>query len=51
VGYFIQAVLQGSLIFAEAKQSPDVVRGSLAQLQRYLEALFNQPRQTNRKEN
>jgi TetR/AcrR family transcriptional regulator, transcriptional repressor for nem operon len=50
VGYFIQAVLQGGFIFAKAKQNPDVVRESLAHLRRYLEALFNQPRQTNRKE-
>ena len=49
VGYFIQAVLQGGFIFAKAKQNPDVVRESLAHLRRYLEALFNQPRQTNRK--
>jgi TetR/AcrR family transcriptional repressor of nem operon len=49
VGYFIQAVLQGGFIFAKAKQNPEVVRESLAHLRRYLEALFNQPRQTNRK--
>ncbi|MGD0908183.1 MAG: TetR/AcrR family transcriptional regulator [Candidatus Acidiferrales bacterium] len=49
VGYFIQAVLQGGFIFAKAKQNPDVVRESLAHLRRYLEALFNRPRQTNRK--
>ena len=49
VGYFIQAVLQGGFIFAKARQSPDVVRESLAHLRRYLEALFSQPRQTNRK--
>jgi TetR/AcrR family transcriptional repressor of nem operon len=50
VSCFIQAVLQGGFIFAKAKQNPDVVRQSLAHLRRYLEALFNQPRQTNRKE-
>jgi TetR/AcrR family transcriptional repressor of nem operon len=50
VGYFIQAVLQGGFIFAKAKQNPDVVRESLAHLRRYLEALFNQPRQISRKE-
>ncbi len=49
VGYFIQAVLQGGFIFAKAKHNPDVVRESLAHLRRYLEVLFNQPRQTNRK--
>jgi TetR/AcrR family transcriptional repressor of nem operon len=50
VGYFIQAVLQGSLIFAKAKQSPEVVRENLAHLRRYLSALFNRPRHTHRKE-
>ena len=50
VGYFIQVVLQGGFIFAKAKQNPDVVRQSLAHLRLYLEALFNQPCQTNRKE-
>jgi TetR/AcrR family transcriptional repressor of nem operon len=50
VGYFMQAVLQGGFIFAKAKQNPDVVRESLAHLRRYVEALFNQPRETNRKE-
>jgi TetR/AcrR family transcriptional repressor of nem operon len=42
VGYFIQAVLQGSFIFAKAKQSPDVVRDNLAHLRRYLGLLFGQ---------
>ncbi len=42
VGYFIQSVLQGSFVFAKAKQSPEVVRQNLEHLQRYLEALFNQ---------
>jgi TetR/AcrR family transcriptional repressor of nem operon len=52
VGYFIQAVLQGSFIFAKAKQSPDVVRKSLEHLRRYLGVLFSQPRKTTkRKEN
>ena len=49
VGCFIQAVLQGGFILAKAKQNPDVVRESLAHLRRYLEALFNQPHETNRK--
>jgi TetR/AcrR family transcriptional repressor of nem operon len=44
VGYFIQSVLQGSFVFAKAKQSPDVVRENLEHLQRYLEALFNHGR-------
>jgi TetR/AcrR family transcriptional repressor of nem operon len=43
VGYFIQSALQGSFIFAKAKQSPEVVRDNLDHLQRYLESLFNRP--------
>jgi TetR/AcrR family transcriptional repressor of nem operon len=50
VGYFIQSVLQGAFIFAKAKQSPEVVRASLAHLRRYLARLFAQPRSKNRKE-
>jgi TetR/AcrR family transcriptional regulator, transcriptional repressor for nem operon len=50
VGYFIQAVLQGSFIFAKAKQSPEVVRGNLAHLRRYLGLLFNRPTSHQRKE-
>jgi len=50
VGYFIQAVLQGSFIFAKAKQSPQVVTDSLAHLRRYLESLFDRPRSKQRKE-
>src|SRR5450755_155892 len=50
VGYFIQAALQGSFIFAKAKQSPEVVRENLAHLRRYLGALFDQPNKTARKE-
>jgi hypothetical protein len=42
VGYFIQAVLQGSFIFAKAKQSPEVVRENLAHLRRYLGLIFEQ---------
>jgi TetR/AcrR family transcriptional regulator, transcriptional repressor for nem operon len=40
VGYFIQSVLQGSFVFAKAKQSPEVVRENLVHLRRYLECLF-----------
>lgn len=40
VGYFIQAVLQGSFIFAKAKQDAAVARGNLAHLRRYLESLL-----------
>ena len=50
VGYFIQSVLQGAFIFAKAKQGPEVVRESLAHLRRYLGLIFNQPRNTKRKE-
>ena len=49
-GYFIQSVLQGAFIFAKAKQSPEVVRESLAHLRRYLRTLFVPPRRTHRKE-
>ena len=50
VGYFMQAVLQGSFIFAKAKQSPEVAIECLAHLRRYLETLFGQPSNDNRKE-
>jgi TetR/AcrR family transcriptional repressor of nem operon len=42
VGYFIQAALQGSFIFAKAKQSPEVARENLAHLRRYLKSLFTE---------
>jgi TetR/AcrR family transcriptional repressor of nem operon len=38
--YFIQSFLQGSFIFANAKQGPDVVRDSLVQQRRYQISLF-----------
>jgi TetR/AcrR family transcriptional repressor of nem operon len=41
VGYFIQALLQGSFIFAKAKQGPEVARQNLEHLRRYLLQLFN----------
>lgn len=41
VGCFMQSVLQGSFVFAKAKQSPEVVRENLDHLRRYLEFLFN----------
>jgi TetR/AcrR family transcriptional repressor of nem operon len=40
VGYFIQSVLQGSFIFAKAKQDPATARESLEHLRRYLTCLF-----------
>ncbi|MGE0424522.1 MAG: TetR/AcrR family transcriptional regulator [Reyranellaceae bacterium] len=43
VGYFIQAVLQGSFIFAKAKQDAAVARRNLAHLKRYLLSLFPAP--------
>lgn len=43
VGYFIQAVLQGSFVYAKAKQSADVARQNLAHLRRYLVSLFPAP--------
>ena len=43
VGYFIQAVLQGSFIFAKAKQDAAVARQNLVHLKRYLVSLFPTP--------
>jgi TetR/AcrR family transcriptional repressor of nem operon len=40
IGYYIQAVLQGSFIYAKVKQGPQVARDNLAHLRRYLEMLF-----------
>ena len=48
VGYFIQAALQGSFIFAKAKQGPEVVRESLEHLRRYLGVLFGRPQDMTR---
>jgi TetR/AcrR family transcriptional regulator, transcriptional repressor for nem operon len=50
VGYFIQGVLQGSFIFAKARQSPEVIRESLQHLRRYLGFLFGRPHREHRKE-
>ena len=50
VGYFIQAVLQGSFIFAKAKQNSAVIRENLSHLRRYLSVLFPQPRHSSRKD-
>jgi len=47
LGYFIQSVLQGSFIFAKARQGPEVARESLSHLRNYLVLLF--PRTTPRK--
>ena len=43
VGYFIQGVLQGSFVFAKAKDGSAVARENLSHLRRYLESLFHQP--------
>jgi TetR/AcrR family transcriptional regulator, transcriptional repressor for nem operon len=40
VGYFIQSILQGSFVFAKARQNPQVVRDNLDHLRRYLQSLF-----------
>jgi TetR/AcrR family transcriptional regulator, transcriptional repressor for nem operon len=50
VGYYIQAVLQGSFIYAKVKQGPQVARDNLAHLRRYLEILFNPDGSTQAKE-
>lgn len=50
VGYFMQSVLQGSFIFAKATQSAAVARNNLAHLRRYLEMLFDKPRNLKRKQ-
>ena len=49
VGYFMQSVLQGSFIFAKATQNSKVARDNLAHLRRYLEMLFDKPRNVKRK--
>jgi TetR/AcrR family transcriptional repressor of nem operon len=46
VGYFMQSVLQGSFVYAKAKESPAVVRENLKHLARYLETLFSHPGKT-----
>ena len=43
LGVFMQTVVQGALIFAKAKQGPEVARESLAHLKRYLVSLFQRP--------
>lgn len=41
LGYYIQAVLQGSFIFAKAKGSGAVARSNLKHLEAHIAALFN----------
>ena len=43
VGTFIQAVLQGSFIFAKARQSAEVAVENIDHLRRYLQMLFPRP--------
>ncbi|MDI1284982.1 MAG: TetR/AcrR family transcriptional regulator [Reyranella sp.] len=43
VGFFIQAVLQGSFIFAKARLDSAIARQNLAHLRRYLESLLGSP--------
>jgi TetR/AcrR family transcriptional repressor of nem operon len=50
VGYFMQAVLQGSFIFSKATQDSKVARENLGHLRCYLEMLFRLPRNAKRKE-
>jgi TetR/AcrR family transcriptional regulator, transcriptional repressor for nem operon len=50
VGYFIQTVLQGSFIFAKAKQGPAIATASLGHLRNYLVNLFGRSKNHKRKE-
>jgi len=50
IGYFVQAVLQGSFIFVKAKEDSKVARENLSHLRRYLEGLFFTPPQYKKKE-
>lgn len=45
VASFIQAVLQGSFIFAKARQGPETAHANIDHLRRYLVLLFPQPAQ------
>src|SRR3712207_8905202 len=46
VAVYMQAVLQGSLIFAKARQGPQVAVESLGHLRRYVEMLFRDRKST-----
>jgi TetR/AcrR family transcriptional repressor of nem operon len=48
VGTFIQAVLQGSFIFAKAHQGPEVALANIGHLRRYIEFLFHRAPQESR---
>ena len=45
LGRFIQAVLQGSFIFAKAHQGPETARANIDHLRRYLVSLFSRASQ------
>ncbi len=40
LGAYIQAVLQGSFIFAKARQGPEIIRENIEHLRRHLQCLF-----------
>jgi TetR/AcrR family transcriptional repressor of nem operon len=48
LGLHVQAVIQGAFILAKAKNGPEVAGECLDHLRRYLELLFNQPREKER---
>ena len=45
LGLYTQAVIQGAFILAKAKGGPEVAAECLGHLRRYLEMLFNRPKQ------
>ena len=45
LGLFTQAAIQGAFILAKARHGPEVADECLAHLRRYLELLFNQPKE------
>jgi TetR/AcrR family transcriptional regulator, transcriptional repressor for nem operon len=49
LGLFTQAVIQGALILAKAKNGPEIAGECLDHLRRYLEMLFDQPKQKGRR--
>jgi TetR/AcrR family transcriptional repressor of nem operon len=45
LGLYTQAVIQGAFILAKAKNGPEIAVECLEHLRRYLEMLFNRPKQ------
>jgi TetR/AcrR family transcriptional repressor of nem operon len=45
LGLYTQAVIQGAFILAKAQNEPEIAGECLEHLRRYLEILFNQPKQ------